>query len=72
LPAERRDEGRQLVCYPSEDYDATSDDIAFPQEWFAALEWELTLRCAPYATATGIARELNPDNSDAHFQPGRD
>jgi hypothetical protein len=35
------------VLYPAEDYDATSDDIAFPQEWFAALEWELTLRCAP-------------------------
>jgi hypothetical protein len=73
------------VIYPSEDYDATTDDIAFPQEWFAALEWELTLRCAPmfqktwtpdmqqnYATATGIARELNPDNSDAYFQPGRE
>jgi hypothetical protein len=35
------------VLYPAEDYDATSDDIAFPQEWYAALEWELTLRCAP-------------------------
>lgn len=73
------------VLYPAEDYDATSNDIAFPQEWFAALEWELTLRCAPlfsvtwtpemeknYQNATSIARELNQDNSSLYFQPGRD
>lgn len=76
---------RLTVLYPAEDYDATTDDIAFPQEWFAALEWELALRVAPtfgaswtpemqqnYSQATAIARELNPENTSAFFQPGKE
>ena len=76
---------RLTVLYPAEDYDAVADDIAFPQEWFAALEWELALRIAPtfgadwtqsmqqnYTQATAIARELNPENSSAFFQPNRE
>lgn len=76
---------RLTVLYPAEDYDATTDDIAFPQEWFAALEWELALRCAPlfgrtwtqemqlnYTQATAIARELNPQNTVKHFEPNRE
>ena len=71
------------VLYPAEDYDSTADDIAFPQEWFAALEWELAFRCAPsfgrpwtpemqanYVAAMGIARDVNEANSSAYFQPG--
>lgn len=75
---------RLTVFYPSEDYTSSTgaDDISYPQEWFAALEWELALRCAPmfgaawskemqlnYTTATAIARELNPQNNAAYFQP---
>ena len=73
------------VLYPAEDYDAASNDIAFPQEWFAALEWELTLRCAPaygvtwspemeknYQNATGIARQVNEANTALSFEPGRE
>ena len=73
------------VLYPAEDYDATSNDIAFPQEWFAALEWELTLRCLPmfpqdwtpameknYQNATLIARQVNEANTTMHFEPGRE
>lgn len=73
------------VLYPAEDYDATSDDIAFPQEWFAALEWELTLRCLPlfpqewtpameknYQNATAIARQVNEANTSMYFEPGRE
>lgn len=75
---------RLTVFYPAEDYTsaAGADDISFPQEWFAALEWELALRCTPmfgavwtkemqenYANATMIARELNPQNSSSYFQP---
>lgn len=73
------------VLYPAEDYDATTNDIAFPQEWFAALEWELTFRSAPlagktwtpemqqnYTQATAIARQVNPENTSAHFEPGRE
>lgn len=73
------------VQYPAEDYDdaAGADDIAFPQEWFAALEWELTLRCCAiferkwtpvmqqnYQQATAIARQLNPAECTAYFMPG--
>lgn len=71
------------VMYPAEDYDATTDDIAFPQEWFAALEWELAFRVisafglpwtqemqANYVRAMTIASNLNEQNSSAYFQPG--
>jgi hypothetical protein len=73
------------ALYPAEDYDATTDDIAFPQEWFAALEWELTFRCSPlsgktwtpemqqnYTQATAIARQVNPEDTSKHFEPGRE
>lgn len=76
---------RLTVIYPAEDYDATTNDIAYPQEWFAALEWELAKRCAPafgrpwtpdmqanWLAATSIARELNQQNSTAFFEPGRE
>lgn len=75
---------RVTALYPAEDYDATTDDIAFPQEWLAALEWELARRIAPklgkqwtagmeanWTTATAFARELNPDVSSMHFEPER-
>lgn len=69
------------VLYPAEDYDATSDDIAFPQEWFAALEWELAFRLSPSAgrwtpemeanrqNALALARSLNPETTAYYFQP---
>jgi hypothetical protein len=88
LSAQPQDVTKQLrltVLYPAEDYDATTDDIAFPQEWYAGLEWELTFRaCVPmkcvwtpemqavYSRVMTIARELNPQNSSAYFQPGRE
>lgn len=76
---------RLTVLYPAEDYDATTDDVAFPQEWFRALAWALALEIAPAfgaqwtesmemnrRDALGIARELNPQNSSAYFQPDAD
>jgi len=76
---------RMTVLYPTEDYDATTNDIAYPQGWLAALEWELAIRLAPkfgkpwtnemqinYNNSIGIARNINPMNSDAYFQPGRE
>lgn len=76
---------RLLALYPSEDYDATTNDIAYPQEWFAALEYELARRLAPkfnakwtpelqacWQDATQIARQLTPQVSTAYFEPGRD
>lgn len=71
------------VLYPQEDYDATTNDIAFPQEWLGYLEWELTLRACPqfqkvwtkemqlnHTNAATIARNLNPENSVLYFRPG--
>lgn len=76
---------RITALYPAEDYDATTNDIAFPQEWFAALEWELARRLAPkfnkqwtpvmqanWEMATSFARELNPASTRRYFEPGRD
>lgn len=71
------------VLYPSEDYDATTDDIAFPQEWLGFIEWELAFRLAPvfgspwtqerkdnHAIAKAIVSALNPEVSNAYFQCG--
>jgi hypothetical protein len=71
------------VLYPSEDYDATTNDIAYPQEWTGFLEWEVTLRACPsygrqwtpemernYVNARARATGLNPENSVLYFQPG--
>lgn len=76
---------RLTVIYPAEDYDATTNDIAYPQEWFAALEWELAKRLAPkfnkrwtktheinWEQATQIARQLNPQSTSIYFQPHAD
>lgn len=70
------------ALYPAEDYDSTSNEIAFPQEWFAALEWELAFRLAPafektwtpdmdanHKNALALARNINPENSVLYFQP---
>lgn len=69
------------VLYPSEDYDATTNDIAYPQEWLGFLEWELTLRGCPmfgktftpemqlnHKRAEAMARSLNPETSDLYFK----
>ena len=78
---------RLTVIYPSEDYDDATgaDDISYPQEYYAALEWELARRCAPkfgrtwtpdlmqhwkIAVEEGI--NLNPDNTSISFEPARD
>jgi len=71
------------VLYPSEDYDNATDDIAYPQEYFAALEWELAFRCSPkfgspwtqahqanYASSVAIAKNLNPEVSTLYFRAG--
>lgn len=67
--------------YPSEDYDATSDDIAYPQEAYRFLSWELTYELhAAYGVDWTPAMEkcrlesrqtylnLNPEVSDAYFR----
>lgn len=76
---------RLTVLYPTEDYDSTTNDIAYPVQWLAALEWELAKRCAPkfekqwtqvmeanWKQAIEIARQVDPMNTMAYFMPGRD
>lgn len=71
------------VLYPSEDYDATTDDIAFPQEAYGALKWELILALCVglnrewtsvmeknYQRAIGVASRLNPETSTLYYQCG--
>lgn len=68
--------------YPSEDYDATTDDIAFPQEHYDLLQWELGLALAPSkgrpwtkememcrANAWTAAKSVNPEMSALFFKP---
>ena len=70
------------VLYPAEDYDATTDDIAFPQEAFRYLSWELAFSLAPSVgrwtpemeqnrkEARAMYAALNPENSVLYFQRG--
>ena len=78
---------RLTVMYPAEDYDDATgaDDIAFPQEYFAALSAELGLRCCKkfgkswtteldkaYQVAVVEGINLNPQNTHLHYEPGKD
>ena len=78
---------RLTVQYPAEDYDDATgaDDISYPQEYFASLSWELSLRCAAkfgrpwtqdmqsaYQICVNEGINLNPQNTHLHFEPGRD
>jgi len=77
---------RLTVIYPAEDYDSAvgADDIAYPQEWYAALSWELAFRLSGSSgrwtkfmqdnrvNALNMAVGLNPDNTSLHFEPGKE
>lgn len=78
---------RMSVMYPAENYDNVTgaDDISFPQEYFAALEWELARRSAPkfgrqwtedlkqhWSIAVQEGVNFNPENTHLSFEPGRD
>ena len=70
------------VLYPSEDYDATTNDIAYPQEALRFLSWELSFEIAPAFQVAWTPQmeklrlesrqawmSLNPENSVLYFQP---
>lgn len=73
------------VLYPTEDYDATTNDIAYPQEAYRFLVWELAFEMAPVfggsiwtsaheknrQEARAMFFNLNPENSVLYFQPNR-
>lgn len=69
------------VLYPAEDYDASSDDIALPQEWYLYLKWELQKQLSVtigkawtplmqdcYNDAKAAAANLNPETSVDYFE----
>ena len=81
-PTDVTDQVYFSVMYPAEDYDATTNDIAFPQEWLRPLAWQLTKEACPSFGATwtptmeenlqnalAIARNMNPEVSNLYFQP---
>ena len=68
---------------PAENYDAVANDIAYPQEWLAAIAIGLAKRVAPkfkvawsnelesnYTEALRIARTSYAETSEEYFQPG--
>ena len=79
-PTDVTDQIVLTVLYPAEDYDATTDDIAFPQECYGMLSWELAFRLAPSVgrwtpemeanrqLAVNTYKNLNPEVSDLYFQ----
>ena len=71
--------------YPMEDYDASSDDVSFPQEALRFLAWELSFDIwetyngnSPWPASAEKKRlearevylNLNPEMSNAYFMPG--
>ena len=86
LNSQPTDVTKQIVLtvqYPAEDYDATTDDIAFPQEAFRFLTWELTFEaCDAFGREWTQSMELkrkearasylnlNPEVSNLSFTPG--
>lgn len=71
--------------YQQEDYDATANDVAFPQEAFRFLEWELAFALSPgyrgpnqWGTdmeklrleARQTFMNMNPETCDLYFQSG--
>jgi hypothetical protein len=67
---------------PPEDFDASTDNPDFPQEWYRPLSWQLTMELAPSYGRTVtqemklardealmIARNTNPETSDLSFEP---
>lgn len=74
------------VLYPTEDYNASTDDIAFPQEAYRALKFMLGLDLWPEykegdppaslerraAQAKAMFDNLNPETTTLFFEPGRE
>ena len=72
---------RMQVYYPTQNYDSVANDIEYPQQWYAALEWELASRLSPKygaefsqkmesnrTEALMIARQQEPARTSLYFQ----
>lgn len=82
-PTDVTDQIVLTVLYPAEDYDATTNDVAFPQEAMRFLVWELawdlhTAYGVQWTAAMRALRDearamylnLNVENTTLYFQPG--
>lgn len=86
LSSQPNDVTKQIVLtviYPAEDYDSSSNDLAFPSEHYNYWRWALAKECAPafampwsplheenYKAAVQAVMLLNPEKSVAYYQPG--
>lgn len=74
---------RLTFMAPAEDYDLTTNDIAFPQEWYMALAMGLAKLISPkferawselqesnYQSALQMARSSYAETTEEYFQPG--
>ncbi len=85
FPAVITDVFRICVLYPIDDEDSSTNDMAFPQQWYGALEWGLAKKLAPkfgkdwnqtmeqnYQEAMASAAAVDPEVVYQYFQPNRD
>ena len=85
FPSTKTDVLRGVALYPIDDEDTTADTMAFPQQWYGALEWGLAKKLAPkfgkewsqtmqgnYDEAMASAAAVDPEVVPQYFQPGRD
>lgn len=85
FPADVTNVFRICALYPIDDEDSASNDMAFPQQWFGALEWGLAKKLCPkfgkewtptmeqnYNEAMVSAAAVDPEIVYQYFQPNRD
>ena len=85
FPATLTDVLRMCVLYPIDDETVIGNDMAFPQQWFGALELGLAKKLAPkfgkswtdtleqnYNEAMDSASAVDPEVIPQYFQPGRE
>jgi hypothetical protein len=76
---------RACVLYPLDDESAVGNDLAFPQQWYTALEWGLAFKlCPKYGKvwsdtmqknldeAMTSASAVDPEIISKYFEPGRE
>lgn len=85
FPSTLTDVLRICALYPIDDESTTANDMAFPQQWFGALELGLAKKLAPkfgkawtdtleqnYNEAMASASAVDPEIVPQYFQPNRD
>jgi len=84
-PSDTTDTVVLVVRRPIENFDANTDDIDMPREWYRPIKYNLAIDIAPefevvvskelaFLAANSLEAVLNfePEYSDMYFQPGKD